>query len=110
MTALANEPRVRILGGRVVKRAQDGNALPGLVAVLDMRVPPFVLFGARLYRRRDLQMTLAMPETERADGNTAGLRIEDDELRAEMTEAACALARMFGANVDAVNPPEGPVA
>jgi len=98
----APEPRVRILGGRVVQRAQDGNALPGLVAVLDVRVPPFVLFGCMLYRRRDRAMTLTMPDMKRVDGNSSGIRLEDDELRAEMTRAACDLARMLGANIDAV--------
>ena len=102
MTAPANEPRVRVIGGKTVKRAQDGNSLPGLVAVVDLRVTSFMLFGCRLYRRRDLTMTLAMPETDRADGHTSGIRIEDDEIRAEMTAAACALARMLGANVDPV--------
>lgn len=98
----ASEPRVRIIGGRVVQRAQDGNTAHGLVAVVDIRASSFILFGCRLYRRRDRQMTLAMPETDRADGHTSGIRIEDDELRAEMTSAACALAKLLGANVDPV--------
>lgn len=98
----APEPRVRILGGKVVQRAQDGNALPGLVAVLDIRVPMFILFGCLLYRRRDGQMTLTAPDMKRVDGNTGGIRIEDDDLRAEMTAAACALAKMLGANVDVI--------
>jgi hypothetical protein len=97
-------PRIRILGGRVVARAQDGNSRNGLVAIIDVRVGPFVLFGCRLYRRRDRTMTFSAPEIERTDGNTAGIRIEAADLKAELLTAACGLARMLGASVDPIEP------
>lgn len=98
----APEPRVRIIGLRVAKRAEDGNSLPGLVATFDARVPMFCMFGASLYRRRDGEMTASPPRGERGDGTSTGIRIEDEALKAELTNAACDVARMFGANVDPI--------
>jgi hypothetical protein len=93
-------PRVRILGLRVARRAQDGNTLPGLVATFDAGIPLMSMFGASLYRRRDGAMTACPPRGERGDGTSTGVRIEDEALKAELTRAASDVARVFGANVD----------
>lgn len=98
------EQRVRIIGLRVAKRAENGNSDAGLVATFDARIPMFSLFGASLYRRRDGMMTVRPPRSERADGSSTGVRIEDEALKVELTEAACTVARMFGASVDPVEP------
>ncbi|MDP4022332.1 hypothetical protein Q8W71_06835 [Methylobacterium sp. NEAU 140] len=97
--------RVRILGLRVSKRAEDGNALSGMVASFDAKIPGLTLFGATLWRRRDGQMTASPPRGERNDGSSSGVRIDDEELKAELCAAACRVAAIFGANVDPVEPP-----
>ena len=93
----ASTPRVRITGLVLSPRALDGNSLDGLIAHFDAAIAGLIVVGCRLYRSRGGEMIVAGPRTE---GHVTMVRFADETLRAELTDAACAIAKGFGASVD----------